>query len=96
MVRAASARMLLRGQEKGELPALTAEQMTAACKASLDRLRCDYIDLYQLLGPRRVPEAPSGRDRARVPHPPPPPGAHLALRPCTLPRARRAGAAALA
>jgi len=39
--------------EHGELPALTAEQIMEACQASLKRLRCEYIDLFQLHWPQR-------------------------------------------
>merc|ERR1711957_626284 len=34
-------------------PLHNAEQMMKACKASLQRLHCDYIDLYQLHWPNR-------------------------------------------
>lgn len=39
--------------ENGLLPRQNAEQMMTACRASLKRLRCDYIDLYQLHWPQR-------------------------------------------
>lgn len=39
--------------ENGPLPALTAEQMMIACKASIERLNCDYLDLYQIHWPQR-------------------------------------------
>lgn len=34
-------------------PDFSAEQLMTACKASLQRLRCEYIDLYQLHWPQR-------------------------------------------
>jgi len=40
-------------ESSGLLPAHTAEQLLTACKASLERLRSDYIDLYQLHWPQR-------------------------------------------
>lgn len=43
--------------EKGLGPVQTAEQMMTACKASLQRLGCDYIDLYQLHWPNRYSPA---------------------------------------
>eukprot|EP00930_Biecheleria_cincta_P045228 TRINITY_DN31179_c0_g1_i1.p1 TRINITY_DN31179_c0_g1~~TRINITY_DN31179_c0_g1_i1.p1 ORF type:complete len:391 (+),score=60.08 TRINITY_DN31179_c0_g1_i1:69-1241(+) len=39
--------------EKGAGPSQSAEQMMTACRASLTRLGCDYIDLYQLHWPER-------------------------------------------
>jgi len=37
----------------GPLPEISAEQVMAACKASLTRLQCEYIDLYQVHWPQR-------------------------------------------
>jgi len=43
--------------ESGPVTAHTAEQLLSACRASIERLQCEYIDLYQLHWPQRYAPA---------------------------------------